>query len=99
MLVGAFADAGADRDTISNALAGLATRGSIEWSSVKRKGMAASKFRVSVNELQKHRHLSGILKMIDAANLPDRVKFNVQRVFNVLAEAESHAHGVSVEKV
>lgn len=99
MLVGAFADAGADRETISRALAGLATGGSIEWSSVKRRGMAASKFRVSVDEPQKHRHLSGILKMVAAAELPDRVKANAERVFNALAEAESQAHGVSIEKV
>jgi len=99
MLVGAFADAGADRDAISNALAAMATGGSIEWADVKRKGMAASKFRVSVNEPQKHRHLSGILKMIAAAPISDRARVNSERVFQALAEAESHAHGVSVEKV
>ncbi|MES1260685.1 MAG: nickel pincer cofactor biosynthesis protein LarC [Acidobacteriota bacterium] len=99
MLVGAFADAGADRDTISRALASLATGGSIEWDRVQRRGMSATKFRVSVTEAQKHRHLSGILKMIQAAALPDAVKNTSERVFRVLAEAEATVHGVSIEKV
>src|SRR5579862_9396150 len=70
MLVGAFADPGADRDAISRALAGLATGGTIEWDRVQRRGMSATKFRVSATEIGKHRHLSGILKMIHAAGLP-----------------------------
>ncbi len=99
MLVGAFADAGADRDAISSALASLATGGSITWDRVQRRGLAASKFRVSVDEPQKHRHLGGILKMIHAAPLPDAVKASSERVFQVLAEAEAAVHGVAIERV
>ncbi|MEP6716684.1 MAG: nickel pincer cofactor biosynthesis protein LarC [Terriglobia bacterium] len=99
MLVGAFADAGADREAISQALCSLATGGSVTWDRVQRRGLAAAKFRVSVDEPQKHRHLSGILKMIAAAELPAPVKENAERVFRALAEAESEAHGVGIEKV
>jgi len=99
MLVGAFADAGADRETITQALNGLATGAVITWESVQRRGMAAAKFHVAVNEPQKHRHLSGILKMIHAADLPEPVKANAERVFQTLAEAESAVHGTSIEKV
>lgn len=99
MLVGAFADAGADRDEISRALEGLATGAVISWDKVQRRGMSASKFRVSINEPQKHRHLSGILKMIHAAEIPDPVKSAIERVFRVLGEAEAEVHGVSIEKV
>ncbi|MDQ1469131.1 MAG: pyridinium-3,5-bisthiocarboxylic acid mononucleotide nickel chelatase [Bryobacterales bacterium] len=99
MLVGAFADAGADRDAISQALMSLATGGSVTWEQVQRRGMSATKFRVSVDEPQKHRHLSGILKMIQAAELPDAVKASSEKVFRVLAEAEATVHGVSIEKV
>ena len=99
MLVGAFADAGANRDAISSGLASLATGGSVTWDLVQRRGMAASKFRVAVDEPQKHRHLSGILKMIHAAPLPDAVKASSQRVFQVLAEAEAAVHGVPIERV
>jgi uncharacterized protein (TIGR00299 family) protein len=99
MLVGAFADAGAPRETISQALAGLATGGVITWDRVQRRGMSATKFRVAVEEVQKHRHLSGILKMIQAADLPQPVKASSEKVFRVLAEAEASVHGVSIEKV
>ena len=99
MLTGALADAGADRDAISRALTGLATGGAIEWTQVQRRGMAAAKFRVTVNEPQKHRHLGGILKMIHAADLPDTVKASSERVFRVLAQAEAAVHGVDIEKV
>ena len=99
MLVGAFADAGADRDAISRALAGLATGGSIEWDRVQRRGMTATKFRVLITESGKHRHLGGILKMIQAADLPDPAKAASEQVFRVLAEAEAAVHGIAVEKV
>ena len=99
MLVGAFADAGADRDAISGALAGLAVGGSITWDRVQRRGMAASKFRVDVEEPQRPRHLSGILKMIHAAALPAAVRTSSERVFQVLAEAEAAVHGVGIERV
>jgi uncharacterized protein (TIGR00299 family) protein len=99
MLVAALADAGADREAITRALQSLATEGSFEWEQVKRRGMSAAKFRVTVNETPKHRHLSGILKMIAAADLPDSVKSASARVFQALGEAEAHAHGVSIEKV
>jgi uncharacterized protein (TIGR00299 family) protein len=99
MLVAALADAGADRDTITRALKSLSTEGVFAWDSVKRRGMAAAKFRITVNETPKHRHLSGILKMIAAADLPESVKTASGRVFQALAEAEAHAHGVPIEKV
>jgi uncharacterized protein (TIGR00299 family) protein len=99
MLVGAFADAGASRDTITNALNSLATGAVISWETVQRRGMAAAKFHVAVNEPQKHRHLSGILKMIHAADLPDAVKTSAGLVFQSLAEAEAAVHGTTIEKV
>ena len=99
MLVGAFADAGADREAITRAIDSLATGAVISWDQVQRRGMAAGKFRVTVNEPQKHRHLSGILKMIHAADLPLPVKATSERVFQTLAEAEAAVHGTSIEKV
>lgn len=99
MLVGAFADAGADRETIARSLTSLATGGSITWDRVQRRGMSATKFRVAVAEEQKHRYLSGILKMIHGAELPEPVMASSEKVFRVLAEAEAAVHGVSLEKV
>ncbi len=58
MLVAALADAGADRDAITHALKSFDTEGIFAWEQVKRRGMAAAKFRVTVAETPKHRHLT-----------------------------------------
>jgi uncharacterized protein (TIGR00299 family) protein len=99
MLVGALADAGADRDAISRALGSFAIGAAIEWDRVQRRGVTAVKFRVGVNEPPKHRHLSGVLKLIHAADLPEGVKSKAVQVFRVLGEAEAAVHGVDIEKV
>lgn len=99
MLTGALADAGADRTAIGRALDGFAIGAVIEWDRVQRRGISAMKFRVGVEETGKHRHLSGILKMIGAADLPANAKSKAERVFRCLGEAEASVHGVDIEKV
>jgi len=99
MLVGALADAGADSAAITDGLRSLHSGASVSFEKVKRCGIAASKFHVHVDEPQKHRHLSGILKMIDAASVPDRVKQNASAVFQRLGEAEAAVHQMPIEKV
>src|SRR5258706_11358412 len=99
MLVGALADAGADSAAIADALRSLGAGVSVSFEKVKRCGIAASRFHVRAEEAPKHRHLSGILKMIDAASLPDRVKQNAAAVFQRLGEAEAAVHQVPIEKV
>lgn len=99
MLVGALADAGADSSAIADALGSLGTGASVRFEKVKRCGIAATKFHVQVEETSKHRHLSGILKMIEAAALPERAKQNASAVFRRLGEAEAGVHNVPIEKV
>lgn len=100
MLVGALVDAGAARETISRGLESFSLGAAIEFERVLRRGIAATKFRVAIDaQPQKHRHLTGILKMIEAADLPVAVKTRAERVFRVLGEAEASVHGVEIEKV
>src|SRR6185437_5835806 len=99
MLVAALADAGADRDAITRSLKSLAIEGDIAWENVRRRGMAAAGFRVTVAESAGHRHLSDIFQLIDAAELPGPVKAAAVRVFQILGEAEAEAHGIGIEKV
>jgi uncharacterized protein (TIGR00299 family) protein len=99
MLVAALADAGADRDVITRSLKSLALEGDIAWDNVRRRGMAAAKFRVTLGESSAHRHLSDILQLIDAADLPVPVKSTSAHVFQILGEAEARAHGIAIEKV
>lgn len=99
MLVGALADAGADSAAISRALDSFAIGAVTSWDRVQRRGVSATKFRVGVSEPPKHRHLSGILKLIHAADLPAGVKSKAEQVFRVLGQAEASVHGVDIEKV
>lgn len=46
-----------------------------------------------------HRHLSSILKIIQAAPLSDAVKTRASRAFQLLGEAEAGIHAIPVEKV
>ena len=99
MLVGALADAGADRKAITTALESFVLGATFAWDRVQRRGISAMKFRVKFSESGKHRHLSGILKMISAVDLPQRAKERAGKVFQVLGEAEASVHGVDIDKV
>ena len=46
-----------------------------------------------------HHALAEIHNVIGSLNLPDAVKADAQQVYRLLAEAESHAHGVEVEQI
>ncbi len=46
-----------------------------------------------------HRHLSSILKIIEAAPLSAEVKARAQRAFQLLGEAEAGIHSIPIEKV
>jgi uncharacterized protein (TIGR00299 family) protein len=99
MLVGALADAGADQAELTRGLESLQTGAAVRFERVMRRGIGANKFHVAAPETKAHRHLSGIVKMINAAALPDAVKRDAVRVFDRLAESEAAVHGVSIEKV
>jgi len=99
MLVGALADAGADRNAITSAIASLESGAVVSFEKVKRCGLAATKYRVGVEQTHAHRHLSHILTMIEKADLPERAKQNAQAVFRKLGEAEAEVHQVPIEKV
>ncbi len=99
MLVGALVDAGADRAVISHALDSLAVGARIEYDRVHRRSVSAMKFRVTAPEPAKHRHLSGILRLIDAADIPAGAKSKAEKIFRSLGEAEAAVHGVNIEKV
>jgi uncharacterized protein (TIGR00299 family) protein len=99
MLVGALADAGADQDALTSGLESLATGARFRFEKVKRCGIGATKFHVDVPESRSHRHLPGILKMIQSAGLPDAVKRQASSVFERLGRAEADVHQVPIEKV
>jgi uncharacterized protein (TIGR00299 family) protein len=99
MLVGALADAGADQDAIASAIVSLQVGATVSFEKVKRGSIGATKYHVHFEEQKSHRHLSGILKIIDRGQLSDRAKRNAHAIFRKLGEAESEAHQVPLEKV
>lgn len=99
MLVGALADAGADPIAVVNAVASLEAGAIVSFEKVKRRGIAATRYLVSTEETQVHRHLSQILRMIGAADISERAKRNAEVVFRKLGEAEAEVHQVPIDKV
>lgn len=99
MTVGALIDAGADTAALYAGLDSLGTGARFRHEKTKRQGIAATRFHIEFEDQKKHRHLPHIVKMIEAAMLPDAVKANAIQVFNVLGEAEATVHGVPIEKV
>jgi uncharacterized protein (TIGR00299 family) protein len=99
MTVGALLDAGADSRILVQSLEGLGTGARFEVEKTKRRGIAASKFRVIGGDGKTHRHLRHILEIIANAGISDRAKQNASAVFQRLGEAEAKVHDVSIEKV
>jgi len=99
MLVGALVDAGADSRAVIGAIVSLETGATVSFEKVKRCGIAATKYRVVVQEAHAHRHLSHIVTMIERADIPERAKQNAVAVFRRLGAAEAEVHQVPIEKV
>src|SRR5580658_2687050 len=99
MTVGALLDAGADSQTLVQSLEALGTGAKFEVEKTKRRGIAASKFRVIGGDGKTHRHLKHILEIIANSGIAERAKRNASAVFQRLGEAEAKVHDVSIEKV
>src|SRR5579864_8249318 len=99
MLVGALADAGADQAGIVDAVGSLETGAVLSFEKVTRGGIAATKFHVSAEETQAHRHLSHILDLIGKSSLTGRAKANASAIFRRLGEVEAAVHHIPVERV
>jgi uncharacterized protein (TIGR00299 family) protein len=99
MTVGALIDAGADSSQLVRALEELGTGAKFEVEKTKRRGIAASKFRVLGGDGKTHRHLKHILEIIAKSGISARAKQNASAVFQRLGEAEAKVHDVSIDKV
>jgi pyridinium-3,5-bisthiocarboxylic acid mononucleotide nickel chelatase len=99
MTVGALIDAGADAKTLIQSLQAFATGAKFEVEKTRRRGIAASKFRVVGGDGKSHRHLKHILEMIAASGVSARAKQNAAAVFQRLGEAEAKVHDIPIDKV
>lgn len=100
MLLGALLDAGLELEALQKGLAGLHISGyQIEARKVQKRGLAGTFVHVHARDEATERHLSDILEIIAAADLPTGVKERSAAIFRRLAEAEARVHGSSVEAV
>ena len=100
MVLGALVDAGVDLRALEAELRKLNLEGwKISAEKVQRGAIRATKVNVESQEHHHHRHLSGILKMIDGAALAPRAADRARQIFQRLGEAEAKVHNISIEKV
>jgi pyridinium-3,5-bisthiocarboxylic acid mononucleotide nickel chelatase len=105
MVLGALVDSGADLRQMEASLRQLEVKDwKISAEKVKRGALAATQVKVETDAHDHHHHdhargLTEILKIIDAAKLPDRVTQNSSAIFRRLGDAEAKVHQVSVDQV
>ena len=100
MTLGALVDAGVSLQRLDEAVRSLGLPGCrLKAEQVTKRGFRATQVTVEYEPEHVHRHLSHILRMIDAGQLSARQKDLARRIFTRLAEAEAKVHGVGVEEV
>jgi len=102
MTVAALLDLGVPFEVVRDAVGCLRlphSSYSLATERTSRKGIAATRFVVHVEEHQPHRHYGDIAAMIEESPLADSVKEKAQRIFFRLAEAEAKVHGVELGRV
>ncbi|HSI97106.1 MAG TPA: LarC family nickel insertion protein, partial [Gaiellaceae bacterium] len=100
MLLAALLDAGADPERL-RAVPGLLGLHGVEIAveRVERQGIGALHVRVDAPGDHDHRHYGEIRHVVEAGDLPERVRGRSLDAFGRLAEVEGRIHGVPVEEV
>ncbi|MFQ5912072.1 MAG: nickel pincer cofactor biosynthesis protein LarC [Nitrospinota bacterium] len=100
MILGALVDAGLPLEDLQGQVDRLGLPGlCLRARSVQKKGFGATKVDVLTEDSQGHRRYTEIRRIIESSSLSHAVKERSLRVFNRLAEAESHIHRVQIEDV
>lgn len=101
MTLGALLDCGVELHRLQEILSGLPLAGySLQARKVKQYGLSGVQLSVRLEAADhKHRRLSEITELIEAGDLPARVKEQSLAVFRSLAAAEAAVHGVEPEQV
>ncbi len=100
MILGALVDAGLEMERLKAELARLPLSGyTLSAQTVRRRGLRGTHVEVEVSEKGVERHLHEIEEIIEGSDLPGDVKSRGLAIFQRLAEAEAHVHGIPVERV
>ena len=98
MLLGTLVAAGVSLDTLHEALEPMGLPITLRSENVDRAGMAATKIFVDTPEHDNHdRRWHDVRELLDAVREP--VRHAATGVFQALAEAEAHVHGISADDV
>ena len=98
MILASLLDLGADQERIVRTVesaAGVA----VTVTPVSKKGIRALKVHVQVRNQTPQRSFFELMEQIEGMALPERVRKNAACVFEILAEAESAAHGEPLERL
>jgi len=100
MILGALVGVGVDRHALLEHLSLLNVSGyEIDFETVDRSGISATRAHVRTAHEHAHRHLGDILKIINESRLSDGVKERAARIFTRLGEVEAKIHNVAVERI
>ena len=100
MILGALVDCGLDIVQLEKMLRSLDLKGwELSAEKVLKNNLQGTFVSVIVPEETSCRHLPDIHKIISESDLPEYVKAKSCNAFQRLAEAESHAHGISIDEV
>ena len=93
-------DAGLDPDFLRDQLSLLGLDGwSLSVRRSSRRGLSGVRFEVEVFQDQPHRDYGAIRNLITKSRIQDRPKERALDIFDALAEAEAHVHGVEKDHV
>lgn len=102
MNLGALIDLGVDANYLTSELEKLNIDGfHLEIKKDQRRGISGTKADVIVEnqDNEKHRHLRHVEEIVNGSSLPDRVKINALKIFDLIAVAEAKIHNISKERV
>lgn len=111
MNLAAMIDLGIDTDFLRSELAllGISEEFQLERIKTTKLGISGTQVRVHLNEHHHHdkidehhhhhRHLADLEKLLEESDLSDPIKETAKDIFQQVARAEAHVHGVPIEKV
>jgi uncharacterized protein (TIGR00299 family) protein len=99
MVLGAVIDAGVPADAMRTAIDSLGLPITLEVERVKRCGFAATKATVHAKDEESYRFLPDVEAILANGSLTDRQRTLALAIFRKVAEAESKAHGMPLERV
>ncbi len=102
MNLGALIDLGVDATYLTSELEKLNIEGfHLEIKKDQRRGISGTKADVVIEnqENEKHRHLRHVEEIVNGSSLPERVKINALKIFDLIAVAEAKIHNIPKERV